>query len=321
MSRNPLQKIAIIGFGEVGGTFGEDFSEQGMEVAVTDILLREHGSREKMLEKARKAHVRAHESYQEALLDADLVISAVTSSSCLDAANEAARFLQANQIYLDINSVSPQKKREVACIIGESKGKFVEAAVMAPVSPQRLKVPMLLGGPDSTEAASRLGTSGMNAKAVSDRIGVASAIKMCRSVLVKGLEALAVECLFAARRYGAEEEVLASLEASYPMMGWNKELPNYLVSRVAQHGRRRAAEMREVAKALQDVELDPSMAVAAAVRQDWLVDEMVKANIPYGNEPFSWRALADGIHAETETKSEEARISNGSRMKGNSIGR
>ncbi len=102
----------------------------------------------------------------------------------------------------------------------------------------------------------------MNATAVSDKIGVASAVKMCRSVMIKGMEALAVECLFAARRYGAEEAVLASLDATYPQMGWRDKLPDYLVSRVAEHGRRRAAEMREVAESLRDVGIDPLMAEA-----------------------------------------------------------
>ncbi len=81
-------------------------------------------------------------------------------------------------------------------------------------------------------------------------------------------------------------------------MGWNDELPDYLVSRVAQHGRRRAAEMREVAEALKDVEVDPLMALATAERQDWLVDEMAKTSIPFQPGNFSWSGLADSIRGE-----------------------
>ena len=146
MNPKPITRIAIIGFGEAGGVFGQDFSDRGLKVAATDILLREGESREKILEKARNAKVCVHEGYKEAICDAELVISAVTSSSSVDAARVAAPLLQAGQIYLDINSVSPEKKREIARIIGGSRGKFVEAAVMAPVSPQRLKVPILLAG-------------------------------------------------------------------------------------------------------------------------------------------------------------------------------
>jgi 3-hydroxyisobutyrate dehydrogenase-like beta-hydroxyacid dehydrogenase len=323
MNAPPIQRIAIIGFGEVGGIFGRDFSQAGLNVAVTDILLRDPASRDKMLQKARNASVCAHDAYPEAICDADLVISAVTSSSSVSAATEAARFLQRGQLYLDINSVSPGKKREIAGIVGGTNATFVEAAVMAPVSPQRLRVPMLLGGPEAPEAAERLRAIGMKAKAVNDRVGVASAIKMCRSVLIKGLEALTVECLFAARRYGAEEEVLASLESSYPSMGWSNQLPNYLVSRVAQHGRRRAAEMREVAEALKDVELDPRMALATAALQDWLVDEMVEARLACEDRSFSWTELADRIYAQSKINAQEEpkeEIDNRA-MKGSTFGR
>ena len=301
MNPKPITRIAIIGFGEAGGVFGTDFAAKGLEVGITDILLRETASREAMLEKARNAKVSAHVAPRDAIVGADLVISAVTCSASTDAAREAAEFLAPGQIYVDMNSVSPHKKRGIARVIESSDAKFVEAAVMAPVLPQRLKVLTLLGGTHAPEAAERLSSIGMNAKPVSDRIGVASAIKMCRSIVVKGLEALAVECLFAARRYGAEQEVLASLASTYPEMGWRNDLPDYLVSRVAQHGRRRAAEMREVAETLKDVQLEPYMALAAAERQDWLAEEMSQANLPYQHKSFSWTTLADGLQANRES--------------------
>ena len=167
---------------------------------------------------------------------------------------------------------------------------------MAPVSPQRLKVPMLLGGDEAEPVASRLRSIGMNVTPISKRIGVASAVKMCRSVIIKGIEALAVESLFAARRYGAEKEVLASLAATYPHMGWDGALPDYLISRVAEHGRRRAAEMREAAETLRNIGLEPLTALATAERQDWLAQEMAEREISFlPSEPFSWQQLADAI--------------------------
>jgi 3-hydroxyisobutyrate dehydrogenase-like beta-hydroxyacid dehydrogenase len=301
MNPKSVRRIGLIGFGEVGGIFGQDLAAAGFHVGITDILLRDDGSRERMLEKARRAKVEVHDSLQSAICSADLIISAVTALAAADVANEAAAALSAGQVFLDMNSVSPEKKREIARVIGMSKATFVEAAAMAPVHPQGIKVPMLLGGSDASQVAAMLGSIGMNAKAVSDRIGVASAIKMCRSVIVKGLEALAVESMFAARQYGAEQEVLASLAASYPEMGWKDKLPDYLISRVAQHGRRRAAEMREVAGTLGEVGLDPWMALATAKRQDWLVTEMTKRDIPYSGGSFSWIELADRIAAAQES--------------------
>jgi 3-hydroxyisobutyrate dehydrogenase-like beta-hydroxyacid dehydrogenase len=235
-------------------------------------------------------------SLAEALDDAQLVVSAVTASSAQSVAKECGRFLRAGQWFLDINSISPHAKQENARMVEAGGARYVEAAVMAPVPPQRLKVPMLLGGKGARELSERLSAIGMNASVASEEIGVASAIKMCRSIMIKGMEALAVECLFAARRYGAEDAVLKSLHASFPSLGWNAEFPNYLVSRVAEHGRRRAAEMREVARTLNDVEVKPSMAEATAERQESLVDAMQAHGIDYdATKQFVWRELADQL--------------------------
>ena len=303
MDGNPIGKISLIGFGEVGGIFGHDFAKAGLGVSAFDILLNEEPSRPAMLAKAKGANVRACDTLEEALHGADLVISAVTASSAADAARRAAPFLRSGQIYLDLNSVSPDTKLCIAGAIGESPATFVEAAVMAPVSPQRLHAPMLLGGADAAVAAERLQAIGMNVKPVSDRIGVASAIKMCRSIIIKGLEAITVESLLTARRYGAEKEVLDSLAATYPGMGWDGALPDYLISRVAEHGKRRAAEMREAAQAVADTGLEPITALATAQRQDWLAQAIAEFSlaIPKG-EDFAWQKLADAIAAATSPK-------------------
>lgn len=292
----PIQRIAMIGFGEAGGILGHDLAASGRSVGMFDILLADARRREAMLAKAAGSNVRACDSPADAVRDADLVLSAVTASSAINAARETAPSLQSGQIYLDINSVSPDTKREIASIVESAGASFVEAAVMAAVPPQRLKVPMLLGGKKSADVAPLLQALGMNAKAVSDRIGVASAIKMCRSIVIKGLEALAVECMFTARRYEAEDAVLASLAATFPQMGWLDKLPDYLISRVAEHGRRRASELREVSQTVKAAGLEPLMTLAAAERQDWLVDEMVAAEIAFKSiDSFQWRELADAL--------------------------
>jgi 3-hydroxyisobutyrate dehydrogenase-like beta-hydroxyacid dehydrogenase len=207
--------------------------------------------------------------------------------------------MRAGQVFLDINSCSPAKKQSSAKSLERCGADYVEAAVMAPVPPQRLKVPMLLGGRRAADVAPALTALGMNAKAIADQIGVASAVKMCRSVVIKGIEALALESMQAARAFGAEEQVLASLDQTYPSMGWDKELPDYLISRIAEHGRRRAAEMREVARTLREVGIAPLMASATAERQDFLLDEMSAHGLRYEpDQPFSWRTLADTLAAD-----------------------
>jgi 3-hydroxyisobutyrate dehydrogenase-like beta-hydroxyacid dehydrogenase len=288
-----IQCIAFIGFGEAGGILGGDLAAR-VRVRTYDILVHSN-SRAALEAKANAGGVVLCASLRDAVQGADMIISAVTASAAHTVALEAALALKKGQVFLDINSISPESKQENARCIEAVGAAYVEAAVMAPVPPQRLHVPLLLGGAQANAIAESLRALGMNATAVSDRIGVASAIKMCRSIMIKGLEALTVESLFAARRYGAEDEVLASLHASFPSLGWNGAFPDYLVSRIAEHGRRRAAEMREVALTLMDVKMEPTMANAIATRQDQLVDAMQAASTAYVNEGFSWRELADTL--------------------------
>jgi 3-hydroxyisobutyrate dehydrogenase-like beta-hydroxyacid dehydrogenase len=270
--------------------------QQGCAVRTYDILIDAASTHDVFCAKTQVAGVEACENLADSVRDADLIVSAVTASSARYVAISTAEVIAAGQLFLDINSVSPDTKRENARVIEAAKGHYVEAAVMAPVPPQRLKVPMLLGGARAKELSDLLRALGMNTNAVSTQIGVASAIKMCRSIMIKGLEALTVESLFAARRYGAEDAVLASLHATFPSLGWNGEFPDYLISRVAEHGRRRAAEMREVARTLEEVKILPLMAAATAQRQDGLIDALQAAGYEYdATEKFSWRELADKL--------------------------
>lgn len=189
-SANTIHRIAIVGFGEAGGIFAKDLAAAGFEVRVFDILFNSGRRRDPMLRKAQASSVTAALSLRNCLSEAELVISAVTASSALEVANEAGPLLTESQIFLDINSVSPETKRRAAGYVARKSGRFVEAAVMSAVPKQRLQVPMLLGGPYAFEAAKQLQRIGMSAMPFSDQLGVASAVKMCRSVVMKGWKLL-----------------------------------------------------------------------------------------------------------------------------------
>lgn len=211
-----LQKFALIGFGEAGSILAEDLVAAGRDVVMYDILLDSPASRGPMLEKAARVRVRSAATFAEAVVGVQVVISAVTASSSAEVAAKAAKSLRAGQVLLDINSVSPAKKLSNAALVEAAGADYVEAAVMAPVPPQRLRVPMLLGGKRAAVLAEELRGVGMNTTALSEQIGVASAVKMCRSIVIKGLEALTLESMLAARRFGAEREVLESLNGTFP---------------------------------------------------------------------------------------------------------
>ncbi len=295
-STKPITRVGIIGFGEAGGIFAKDLSAAGMDVSVFDILFNSSRHRQPMMKKAKACGVKAARTLKACVHKAELVISAVTASSALDVAKAAAPILAQGQIFLDINSISPTSKRKASSYFARGSARFVEAAVMSAVPKQRLKVPMLLGGPNALDSAASLQRIGMNVSPLSDQIGVASAVKMCRSVIIKGLEALAIESLFAARMYGAEDKVLESLAASFPGMGWEAQLPDYLISRVAEHGHRRAVEMHEVALTLQHVGIEPVMALATAQRQEELVCGVANRALSFDSaQPFSWRSVSDAV--------------------------
>jgi 3-hydroxyisobutyrate dehydrogenase-like beta-hydroxyacid dehydrogenase len=215
-------------------------------------------------------------------------------------AKASSEFLKKGQIYVDLNSVSPDTKKEIDAAVRKSGADFVEAAVMAAVKGQRLKTPILMGGSRAEWLAEELQKAGLDTSAASDKIGVASAIKMCRSIVMKGLASLAIESLFTARRYGAEEAVLASFDQTYPSMGWKAKLPDQLVMRSVEHSKRRAAEMRESAETVNLAGLTSRMAAGAALMQDWLTSEMEAGHYTYKTgEPFSWQAVADAMDHRT----------------------
>lgn len=261
-------QICLLGFGEVGQALALDFGARGLSgVAAWDILfpVPESAPRRASVVKG----VRAAVSVEDALAGADLVISAVTAAKEVVAARSVAPHLKRNAYFLDVNSVSPGAKVEVSQIIEAAGARYVEAAIMSPIAPKRAASAMLFGGPHAAEflpLARQLGFTG--ASVFSDRVGGASAAKMCRSVVVKGMEALLGESLLAARRYGVESAVLESLGSLLAAEDWRVQA-RYMISRSLVHGRRRAEEMREVARTVAEAGFEPRMSSACAVWQDW----------------------------------------------------
>jgi 3-hydroxyisobutyrate dehydrogenase-like beta-hydroxyacid dehydrogenase len=296
-----LSRVAVIGFGEAGGILGSELAALGrFAVATYDILLADPARRGAMEAKARAAKVEPAASLAAALTGADLVISAVTAGEARKVAQDAAGLLRPGQILLEINSVSPETRRGNAARIESAGADYVEAAVMAPVPPHGLKVPILLGGKAANQIADLLGPAGMKLEVGSDVIGQASAIKMCRSIMIKGLEAITVECFMTARRYGVEDTIVASLDQSYPSINWEKQA-GYLIGRVVEHGRRRAAEMREVADTVASTGLEPLMATAIADRQDWVADVVAEQPALKKAGDASWRATVDALSASLKS--------------------
>jgi 3-hydroxyisobutyrate dehydrogenase-like beta-hydroxyacid dehydrogenase len=265
MTRRNTPRISFIGFGEAGQAIASGLRETGIErVAAWDILFPEQTGA-KLKEAAKNLGVRVATSAGDAVRETDVVISAVTAASSLDAARSATPHLGGNPYYLDINSVSPGRKQETAGLLSD-RARYVDVAVIAAIYPARHRTPLLLSGPHAEDISPLLRELDMQFLVVGPEIGSAAAIKMIRSVMIKGMEALTLECFLAAARAGVLEEVTSSLKNNYPTLDWTK-IADYNLERMASHGERRAAEMEESAATLRELGLDPLMVESTIKRQ------------------------------------------------------
>ncbi len=262
--------VGLIGYGEVGKIFSNGLKAKGLNwVGAWDVIFGDA-----MFGGAQRLHAQAHgviacESARQVCLKANLIISAVTASNTLDVAQEIARSIRPGTVFLDMNSASPGTKIAASHVIEEAGAQYVEAGVMTSVPPYGIAVPMLLGGRHAERLADRLRPVGLNLTPVSDKIGVASATKMARSIMIKGMEALVIESYTTARKYGVEDAMLATMKETFPGIDW-KQQGAYFFSRVVQHGKRRAEEMREAANTVEEAGFQPVMAAAIAEKHDWM---------------------------------------------------
>jgi len=288
-----IGRIAIVGFGEVGPVFARALTVAGHQVSVFDIKLQDDATRATIVERARECGAQVAEDLATALCDAQLVFSAVTASQAEAVATASAEHLTAGQTFIDLNSVSPAVKLRNCKQIERHGADYVEAAVMAPVPPAGLRVPMLLGGRLAKQTEEILNGLGMRTEAVAQDIGLASAIKLCRSIMIKGMEALCVQSMLAAKQFDVEGRVLESLAASFPGVGWDTGYEAYLIGRVVEHGQRRSEEMREAALMLDGLGMSSALANAIADVQEELAARaapLVRLLDPKGSLP-EWRTL------------------------------
>lgn len=260
-------RLALIGFGEAATAFVGGWAQRPVEIRAYDIKTdSEHARGSKWREYA-AAHVTGARSAKEALEDADAVLSLVTADQALRVAEAGAPHLANGALWYDMNSVAPDTKRAAARAVEAAGGRYVDVAVMSPVHPSRANVPLLVSGRHAASAVDGLMSIGFTSvRIVAGDVGRASSIKMIRSVIVKGIEALTAECVLAAGAANVLDEVLASLDASPPPPAWT-ERADYNLDRMMVHGLRRAAEMEEVVKTLDALGTGSAMTRATVARQ------------------------------------------------------
>ena len=289
-------RIGFLGFGEVGQRFAADLraARADLQLATYDLLLHQAAAGEGMRRHAAVQRVELAVETGALAAPGTLIFSAVTADQTLEAARALAQRPLEGTWVVDVNSAAPATKIECAALVAAAGGRYVEAAVMTSVPPHGIRVPMLLGGAHAAGVEPVLRELGFVAETVSPDLGVASAIKLCRSVIIKGLESLVVESFTAARSLGVEKQVLASLQETYPQFDWEKQ-GDYLFSRVIQHGKRRAEEMRASAAMIDATGVGGTMAGAASQRQADVAALRARQTFTEPTALRAWRERADEI--------------------------
>lgn len=296
--------IAFIGFGEAGPSIAQGLMQAGItDIRAYDILVDDPQMRDAWIAKAEATGARACKSAQEAVTDATFVFSTVTSKEAPKAARSAAAHMGQGQTFLDLNSCAPSKKvTGHSEVYREDGANYIDVAVMDTVPGKGHTVPMLLAGTGLEAAIERLAPYGMNMRVVGEKIGEASSIKMCRSVFMKGLEAIICESMTAAHRAGVHERVLASIQATFPDLDWN-QLATYHMGRMAEHGKRRADEMESVADTLEDLGVEPLTTVSTGKRQRWISDLGMREHFAAG-PPDSLETFLEAVEAQEKAKAQ-----------------
>ena len=294
-----MTRVALIGLGEVGRTFAEDLRAVGIDLSAWDTAFPDPAS--PASRNALALALTPAGSARDAVAGADLVVSAVTAAQCVAAAESVAPGLASGTWYFDLNSSSPGHKQSASAAVDAAGGRYVEAALMSPIGPRRLASPFLLGGAHANAFAAVAAQFGIaDVTVVSDEVGRAAATKLCRSVIVKGLESLLAESLLTARQFGVERDVLDSLPNILPPADW-EAVAGYFIGRSLQHGKRRSEEMEEAAATVSEAGVEPHMSLAAVQRQRWA------AQFPQALDAGSTIGMLDAVlraMQEPEEKSE-----------------
>lgn len=287
-------KLAFIGFGEAGPAMAGGLNEAGLSgITAYDILQADDESAKLIEARADETGATLCDGHAAAIAGRDIVISTVTCTDAVEAAGQVAPHLQPGQVYMDVNSVSPVTKRKVQELIEGAGATFLEASILSPIFPRRHASPMLLSGPAAPSVIEKLAPFGMDMTDVGPDFGRASATKMFRSIMIKGLESLLQECVLAADQYGVADDVLESVGDNHPEIDW-KAMADYYLGRTVVHGIRRGHEMEEVAETLRDLDMDPFMAEGSAKRIGWLANQGLKEYFE-GREPETYREVLDAL--------------------------
>jgi 3-hydroxyisobutyrate dehydrogenase-like beta-hydroxyacid dehydrogenase len=255
----------VVGFGEVGSAFARQLGAAGQVVRVTDPILSVDPLPAALKARLKGLRLEVAPDIVSLMAASDVVLSVVTplmaAGVAREAAGAAAQIPDASTgIFVDFNSISPAEKGRLAAHF--PKGRYVDGAILGSMAAQGARAPLSLSGESAPSAAERLKVAGFDAAVAGSEVGAASALKMCRSIFMKGVECLFLETVLAAEKFGIRQAVLESVEQTFSSLGFAATVDTLLTTH-AVHAGRRAGEMEKVVEMLAEMCLPGRMSAAS----------------------------------------------------------
>lgn len=247
-------RVAVLGLGEAGSIYAADLPERGASVIGTDLHLA-----------LAPASVAVADDVPHAVRGADIVLSLVGASSAASVLDEALPAMRGGSIYADMNTSGPDDKRRLAAAAARRGIPFVDVAIMAPVPRARIDTPLLLSGGGAPQLRPHLERLRIPATEVGAEPGDAARLKLLRSVFMKGLAAVVVESVTAAKSLDAEDWLIEQI--ALELGGSGRGVVDHLIDGTVKHAVRREAEMADARDLLAELESPHPMTDATI---EWL---------------------------------------------------
>jgi len=272
-------KLGFIGYGEAAYLISKGLKENGLanqyvyDINANDTLLGPG-----IKERVEKNNVSLLASYEELFNKASIILCATSAKVALNIAENIAPYLTEQHIYIDLNASSPMIQESIGSVINKTKAKFVDVAIMESVPSYQHKVPMFISGDGSNFFSEFAELYGLNVRIIHENPGTSSAIKMFRSIFMKGVTNLLIETLEASEKYDVTDIVLDSLNNSITKQPLNVTANN-LITRTGIHAERRISEMEEVIKTLKEINIKPLMSEATKNKLQQIVDNNIREQL------------------------------------------
>jgi len=250
--------LSFIGFGELAQGLAKGLKKEGLaDIRTFDKAMAADSAAGKALRRiAQEMQVKVAESLKELIQGADVIFATVTPAAALVVAKAASGLLQRGQIYADLNSCTPNLKKQSQAVITASGADYVDVGVVGGISIQGHKIPCLLCGDKAAQLKELMIPYGMNMQVIEGAVGTAALIKMLRSVVLKGIEALMLEMFMAAQEYGLEDSMMESIATTFNRGDFEK-YSDMLMTTHGLHAARRCDETEMILGTIKEVGVNP----------------------------------------------------------------